>query len=358
MADIRDWGNTATDPKNASAPPDGAPEGWAPSEVNDWGREIMAAMRRFTEDGSFFDWGDTITYVDGSTIDAQGDGTTADRYLLGRTIRITGSTTGSVTGLIRKVAGDLNVTISGTGTIQNDGDLRASLGPEDVAVSGTTVTRLSGDPIGKVVAFPIPNTAATPLGWAPCNGQLLDIVEFPALYDVIGQAFGGSGGQFATPDLRGRVVCGENGSLTGVFPLIGNNYGNLYNSYQHLLTSSQYGQRQHTINTNGVVTGVNSTVSVTSLSGTVSGITSTPLNQPAEYEQGGANLQALNTGGSGVSVPGTFSGSITSGSGSGTAAQTGTGNAAISYSIPAVAPTVPVDTGQPTMVMRWFIRAL
>ncbi len=43
-------------------------------------------------------------------------------------------------------------------------------------------------------------------GWAVCDGRLLQISEFPELYSVIGNMYGGDGSQtFAVPDLRGRV---------------------------------------------------------------------------------------------------------------------------------------------------------
>jgi microcystin-dependent protein len=45
-----------------------------------------------------------------------------------------------------------------------------------------------------------------PKGWAFCNGQLMLISEYEALYSVIGVAYGGNGtSNFALPDLRGRV---------------------------------------------------------------------------------------------------------------------------------------------------------
>lgn len=48
-----------------------------------------------------------------------------------------------------------------------------------------------------------------PSGWAFCQGQILNISENQALYNVIGHRFGGDGIQtFALPDLRGRAIIG------------------------------------------------------------------------------------------------------------------------------------------------------
>ena len=45
-----------------------------------------------------------------------------------------------------------------------------------------------------------------PRGWAFCDGQLLQISHYQALYSLLGTRFGGDGRTtFALPDLRGRV---------------------------------------------------------------------------------------------------------------------------------------------------------
>ncbi len=45
-----------------------------------------------------------------------------------------------------------------------------------------------------------------PQGWAFCNGQLLPIQQYSALFSLIGTTYGGDGvSNFALPDLRGRV---------------------------------------------------------------------------------------------------------------------------------------------------------
>ncbi|MDB6124192.1 MAG: phage tail protein [Pedosphaera sp.] len=46
----------------------------------------------------------------------------------------------------------------------------------------------------------------TPRGWMPCDGRLLPISQYDALYNLIGLTYGGDGQEtFALPDLRGRV---------------------------------------------------------------------------------------------------------------------------------------------------------
>jgi microcystin-dependent protein len=57
--------------------------------------------------------------------------------------------------------------------------------------------------IGQVVcsAFNFP-----PMGWAFCDGRLLSVTQYNALFNLIGTAYGGDGvNNFALPDLRGRT---------------------------------------------------------------------------------------------------------------------------------------------------------
>lgn len=52
---------------------------------------------------------------------------------------------------------------------------------------------------------------AVPDQWLPCNGQTLKIRDNPALYSVIGTAYGGDGTTtFALPDLRARIPVSAN----------------------------------------------------------------------------------------------------------------------------------------------------
>jgi len=46
-----------------------------------------------------------------------------------------------------------------------------------------------------------------PRGWAKCDGQLLPISTYSALFSLIGTTFGGDGRTtFGLPDLRGRSI--------------------------------------------------------------------------------------------------------------------------------------------------------
>lgn len=58
-------------------------------------------------------------------------------------------------------------------------------------------------PIGACVGWP-PSVNA-PAGYLLCDGTELNQTDYPALYAVIGQTFGGNAGTFLLPDLRGTA---------------------------------------------------------------------------------------------------------------------------------------------------------
>lgn len=64
-----------------------------------------------------------------------------------------------------------------------------------------------------------------PLGFAYCDGQLLPIASFNALFALIGTTYGGDGvNTFQLPDLRGRTVYGQGTSPFGTY-VIGEVFG-------------------------------------------------------------------------------------------------------------------------------------
>lgn len=63
------------------------------------------------------------------------------------------------------------------------------------------------DPIlGQIILWPVP---WVPQGWALCDGSLLPVNQYQALYTLIGNTYGGTyPNNFALPDLRNRVPLG------------------------------------------------------------------------------------------------------------------------------------------------------
>jgi microcystin-dependent protein len=82
-----------------------------------------------------------------------------------------------------------------------------------------------------------------PIGWAFCNGQLLDIAQNDVLFALLGTTYGGDGMiTFALPNLQGRLPVHQ-----------GNNQGTTYNMGEAsgteavTLTSNQLPIHTHTL---------------------------------------------------------------------------------------------------------------
>jgi len=77
-----------------------------------------------------------------------------------------------------------------------------------------------------------------PAGWMFCNGQLLPIAEYDALFNLIGTTYGGDGqSTFALPNLQGRVPLHQGQGFT---------LGQPGGSEQVTLTAQQAALHSHT----------------------------------------------------------------------------------------------------------------
>lgn len=87
-----------------------------------------------------------------------------------------------------------------------------------------------------------------PRNWAFCQGQLMSIGEFDALFSLLGNIYGGDGRTtFGLPDLRGRVPVHQ-GTGPGLTPRIA---GNLYGNEEVTLQVEQLPRHSHAIQAAG-----------------------------------------------------------------------------------------------------------
>lgn len=101
-------------------------------------------------------------------------------------------------------------------------------------------------PVGMISPFA---GYSAPTGWLLCDGSSYSSATYPDLNEVIGTTYGGGGGNFNVPDLRGRAIFGTSTSGTpgsGIFSslttgAIGTVVGNDY------LTEAQMPSHEHNI---------------------------------------------------------------------------------------------------------------
>jgi microcystin-dependent protein len=90
--------------------------------------------------------------------------------------------------------------------------------------------------LGEIRLFPF---GLVPSGWAPCNGAILPIQGYQALFSLLGTVYGGNGNTtFALPDLRGRTPIHTSSTI----PL-----GTSQGESAHTLTVSEIPAHTHSI---------------------------------------------------------------------------------------------------------------
>jgi|GEM_PF-6267589 len=262
MSDIKDWSQTAAG--NNAAPPDGWPEGMAPSNVNNCARENMAAIARWYNNAEWIDKGHVPIYVSATRFNINGVDVSAI-YEVGRRVKLVGTMPFTLYGIITVStynSPNTEITVDIDGGANLDATLNAVnlgiLGPnsgykpsideddfssdseahvptqqstkayiasqildEDDLATNSSIKAPSQQstkayvaseiaavwPYGVPVAFMIDTL---PAGWIKADGTVYNISTYPNLAAVLGNTYGGDGiSTFAVPDLRGYFLRGH-----------------------------------------------------------------------------------------------------------------------------------------------------
>jgi microcystin-dependent protein len=84
-----------------------------------------------------------------------------------------------------------------------------------------------------------------PKGWAFCNGQILSISQYQALFSLLGTTYGGNGSQtFALPNLQGRVPTHFGAGIA---------QGSIFGTESHTLTQAEIPAHSHPVFGTGAV---------------------------------------------------------------------------------------------------------
>lgn len=194
--------------------------------------------------------------------------------------------------------------------------------------------------------------ASAPTGWLMCDGSSYSAGIYPALFAAIGYTYGGSGSNFNVPDLRGRVLAG-NDSATGRL----NASGQFTNAAPgaaggegaHTLVTGELAAHNHSATDGGHSHGVTDpTHDHFSISQNVGGgVADVIIAGGSTTYSGGPN-----TGFIPISVANAFNNYATSSAGANISVNTGTANVTIGNTGSGNAH----NNVQPTLIGNWIIK--
>lgn len=262
MSSIYDW--TVDPGDNGSADADiNWSEGMPPSAVNNSARQMMGRVAEYVKDtGGAIAAGGTanaITLTSSSAITAYADG---QRFTFRATATNTGATMVNINGAgsktVRKLLHDGDAALSG-------GEIRSGAAYDIVYSSGLdggsggwqlmslpAVDTTLYMPTGAVMPFA---GSTEPDGWLLCYGQAVSRTTYADLFTSIGTTYGTGDGSttFNLPDLRGRVVAGQddmggtsaNRLTNQTGGLNGDTLGAAGGSETHTLTTAQLAAHTH-----------------------------------------------------------------------------------------------------------------
>lgn len=190
---------------------------------------------------------------------------------------------------LKSKQGNLSIeTPNGDINIRSSNNINITPGPESqVYVAGnlraTTISQGSASsesgllvPTGSIMAY---CGLTSPTGWFICDGSTYDKITYRDLYLVIGNTFGGSGSNFAVPDMRGRTIVGSSNQIQNITD---KEVGDIGGAETHTLTIEEMPAHTHDVNTD------------------ISGWSSSAYNvagAPDRPDRGATNITTTSTGG-------------------------------------------------------------
>jgi microcystin-dependent protein len=255
-----DWNEAAA--SNTVASPNGFPEGQTAGSLNNGAREVMAAVKRAWGrlNGRYASTGSSNAYV--LTPDAALTAyVTGERYSFRANFTNTGTATLNISSLgaktIKKMGSSGKANLA-SGDIQSGQSVTVEYDGTDMVM----VTPIAGQagaaeiaiaaPTGMIVPY---GGTTAPTGWLLCYGQAISRTDYSALFAVFGTTYGSGDGSttFNLPDLRGRVIAGQDdmggtsaNRLTGLSGGVdGDVLGATGGAETHQLTTSEIPSHTH-----------------------------------------------------------------------------------------------------------------
>jgi microcystin-dependent protein len=130
---------------------------------------------------------------------------------------------------------DATIDLGRTSTRFKDAHFSGTVNANSFSGDGSGLTGIAGTPAGAVI-YHAANTA--PTGFIKANGASISTSTYSDLFAVIGYTFGGSGGSFNVPDLRGEFLRGwDDGRGVDSGRGFGSSQGGAMQQHRHTINS-------------------------------------------------------------------------------------------------------------------------
>jgi hypothetical protein len=146
---IKNYSTTAAN--NNAAPPNGFPEGMAPSDVNNSARTVMADIRSWYEDAQWIDYGNVPTYVSTNSFSVIGNQTAI--YTVGRRIKLSDAST-----LYGTISASVFTTLTTVTVTMDSGSLSIALNAVALGIITPSNNALPATVIAGLVPYTAPTT--------------------------------------------------------------------------------------------------------------------------------------------------------------------------------------------------------
>lgn len=276
MANLRRWSRTATGNATVAGGVStiNFAEGQSPGSLNNSAREMMAQVRSIytPDEWGWVEFSATASIASQTVFKLVGNQTTD--WTANRRWRLkSGSTTRFGTVVSSSFTTETTVTVTvDSGSLSASHSLAALASitgdhvPRNFITSASVATAISGfitsASVSTAISIAMPVSAVLPYagtteptGWLFCNGQAVSRSTYAALFAIISTTYGVGNGTttFNLPDLRGRVVAGQDdmggasaNRLTNLSGgLDGDVLGATGGSESHTLTEAQIPGHQH-----------------------------------------------------------------------------------------------------------------
>lgn len=213
-----------------------------PYQTENWSMNKLHQAIAYINQMGLIEWDDNTEYQQDKSIVQASDG---NIYRCTATHTNRNPAGGVNADYWERFRGDRLATTEQTGVVELATPAEVNAGSrDDVAVTPYSLGEgYTGNPVGVVIMFA---GQVAPEGYFEADGRELSTSEYPDLFTAIGYIYGGSGGTFRIPDMRGEFVRGlDSGRGVDGGRSLGSHQSHAIQSHNHTGYTGTDGRHRH-----------------------------------------------------------------------------------------------------------------